>query len=308
MAHRIISVDDSDIAQEYIRAALSDIGYEDVVSFLSPTEALEALTTGKASGDLILLDVMMPDIDGVELCARIRSLSGWSDTPIIMLTSRTDMDTLHHAFLAGANDYVTKPFNRIELQARMRSCLRLKTELDRRRATSHRRDRGTSSAPAEMAEVLGNKAGYQAALLAIPPAAQDRVGQTVFRIHGLPEAADLPAGDVADICRSIGALMGAVPLPARDIFCHWEGDLFCLATPDATEAGMRATARSFVEAVAGASLSVRDSWAKQPLTLSAVLVLPGGLSPAAALVQGIKAAEASGDASEGGIQIVPVTT
>ncbi|WP_163852092.1 response regulator [Pseudooceanicola aestuarii] len=302
MAHRIMSVDDSEIAQEFIRAALSDIGYENLVSFLNPLEAFEALSSGQETADLILVDVMMPEIDGVELCARIRGVKDLVDTPIIMLTSRTDMETLNHAFLAGANDYVTKPFNRIELQARMRSCLRLKSELDRRHSGGGHR-RAPRVPVAEMTEVLNNKAGFQAALQAVPAAVHHRFGLTVFRVVGLHEAADRTPSESAEIYGSIGGLLGAVPVPARDIFCHWDKDLFCLATLDATEDSMRRTAQTFIDAVSQVRLSYRESWAKIPLALCATLVLPGKLPPASALGQGIAAAERFANTAGPGIQV-----
>ena len=79
----------------------------------------------RAGGDpevrLIVLDVMMPEIDGLEACRRIRE---FSDVPIIMLTARTqDMDKLL-GFEHGADDYLTKPFNILELKARIRALLR----------------------------------------------------------------------------------------------------------------------------------------------------------------------------------------
>jgi phosphoserine phosphatase RsbU/P len=76
----------------------------------------------------------MPEMDGVEVCARIRNDPRYADLPIIMVTSLDDMNSLANAFVAGANDYITKPLNRIELVARVRAALRLKQELDRRRA------------------------------------------------------------------------------------------------------------------------------------------------------------------------------
>ena len=72
--------------------------------------------------DLVILDLMMPKIDGLQACMEIRS---FSDVPIIMLTARSDdMDKLM-GFECGADDYVTKPFNILELKARIRALLRL---------------------------------------------------------------------------------------------------------------------------------------------------------------------------------------
>ena len=82
----------------------------------------------------MLLDIVMPEMDGVEVCARIRNDPRYADLPIIMVTSLDDMNSLANAFVAGATDYVTKPINRIELVARVRAALRLKQELDRRLA------------------------------------------------------------------------------------------------------------------------------------------------------------------------------
>jgi PleD family two-component response regulator len=82
----------------------------------------------------MLLDIVMPEIDGIEACARIRSDQRYSSVPIIMVTSLGDTDSLANAFVAGATDYITKPLNRVELLARVRSALKLKAELDRREA------------------------------------------------------------------------------------------------------------------------------------------------------------------------------
>jgi PleD family two-component response regulator len=83
---------------------------------------------------VVLLDILMPEMDGVEACARIRNDLRYTDLPVIMVTALDDMDSLANAFVAGATDYITKPVNRVELVARVRSALRLKQELDRRLA------------------------------------------------------------------------------------------------------------------------------------------------------------------------------
>ncbi len=110
----------------------------DIVTAASGWEALKILDVGSmtepASFDLMLLDIVMPEMDGVEACARVRNDARYADLPIIMVTALDDMDSLANAFVAGATDYITKPVNRVELVARVRAALRLKQELDRRQA------------------------------------------------------------------------------------------------------------------------------------------------------------------------------
>jgi PleD family two-component response regulator len=136
---RILIVDDSEDARDLTEGTLLSGGYDDVVTVDSGWEALKLLDVGRTgegspSVDLMLLDMVMPDLDGVETCARIRNDPRYADLPIIMVTSLDDMDSLTNAFVTGATDYVIKPVNRVELIARVRAALRLKAELDRRQA------------------------------------------------------------------------------------------------------------------------------------------------------------------------------
>jgi phosphoserine phosphatase RsbU/P len=135
---RILVVDDAEDSREIIEAALMSGGYTDIASAGSGWDAIKLLDAGRETSepavDIVLLDVMMPEIDGIETCARIRSDPRYVDTPIIMVTSLDDMDSLANAFVAGANDYINKPLNRVELIARVRSALKLKAELERRQA------------------------------------------------------------------------------------------------------------------------------------------------------------------------------
>jgi PleD family two-component response regulator len=136
---RILVVDDAEDSRDLTEAALLSAGYNDVVTAASAWETLKILdvgriTEGRPSVDLVLLDIVMPEIDGIEACARIRNDFRYADIPIIMVTSLDDMDSLANAFVAGATDYITKPINRVELVARVRAALKLKSELDRRQA------------------------------------------------------------------------------------------------------------------------------------------------------------------------------
>lgn len=296
MSQRIIAVDDSDVAQDFISATLAELGFEDVVSFMDPRAALEAMQSGEAAADLILMDIMMPDIDGIELCARVRALDTWSDVPIIMLTSRTDMDSLSEAFLAGANDYVTKPFNRIELQARMRSCLRLKSELDRRRSgeAQGRRSRSVQAdTDATILNLLGRKAGFQANLLALPTEMHKNLGLAVFKIDGDQDKTDADMAQRQENQRLVAGLLGKVEIPAQDSFALWEDDIFLLASLNASTHQLEQRARQFIDAVAQASASIKEGWSNRPLTISACVVPPSDVSPATAMARGIRSVEKS---------------
>jgi phosphoserine phosphatase RsbU/P len=136
---RILVIDDSEEGCEIAVAMLATAGYEHVGTAGSAADAYRLLGIGEpatqpSAVDLMLLDIMMPEIDGIEACARIRSDPRYSSVPIIMVTSLGDIDSLANAFVAGATDYITKPVNRVELLARVRSALKLKAELDRREA------------------------------------------------------------------------------------------------------------------------------------------------------------------------------
>ena len=134
---RILIVDDSEDWRDLIAVELRSAGFDEVRKAESAEQAYEMLGlagTAASAADLIILDILMPRIGGIEACARIRTDRRYGDVPIIMVTSLDDMDGLTNAFVAGATDYISKPYNRAELLARVRSALKLKVELDRRKA------------------------------------------------------------------------------------------------------------------------------------------------------------------------------
>lgn len=115
---KICVVDDEDLLVKGIRFNLKNEGYE-VVTGSNGLEAVDLARNEKP--DLMVLDVMMPEMDGLTACTKIRE---FSQVPIILLTAKTDdMDKLM-GFDVGADDYLTKPFNILELKARIRALLR----------------------------------------------------------------------------------------------------------------------------------------------------------------------------------------
>jgi DNA-binding response OmpR family regulator len=87
--------------------------------------------------DLILLDVMMPNIDGIEVCHLIKNIPQWKSVPIIMVTSLSSKQDLARCLEAGADDFISKPVNGLELRARVRSMLRIKQQYDRIKTLSN---------------------------------------------------------------------------------------------------------------------------------------------------------------------------
>ena len=124
--YKILIVDDSQNNIDYLLSIIQQNDYLITTTNNGPT----AITKAKGNSfDLILLDVVMEGMDGFEVCSRIRE---WSQTPVIMLTALGNIDDKVKAFGVGADDYITKPFGKSELMARVKAVLRRTTLWDER--------------------------------------------------------------------------------------------------------------------------------------------------------------------------------
>lgn len=119
---KILVVDDQPSNIKALRARLSGEGYEVVEAFDGP-QALEK--TAHENPDLVLLDIMMPGMDGYEVCRRIKARQG-AFVPVILVTAKTETESIVKGLDAGADEYITKPFEPLELMARVRSMLRIR--------------------------------------------------------------------------------------------------------------------------------------------------------------------------------------
>ncbi|MGF1523021.1 MAG: response regulator [Leptolyngbyaceae cyanobacterium] len=123
----ILVIDDEADNFDVIESALPDQTYQ--LNYIdSGQEAIDSLDVFQP--DLILLDLKMPEIDGIQVCKQIRSIPKWQPIPIIMITALTDKKDLARCLKAGANDFISKPFNYLELNARVNSMLRIKQQHD----------------------------------------------------------------------------------------------------------------------------------------------------------------------------------
>lgn len=124
----ILIVDDFAYNLTAVEAILAENGYEDILTATSGTEALSVIF--EKMPDLVILDIMMPDMDGFEVCEILQNNELTQDIPVIMLTARTLSKDLERGFNVGAFDYIEKPFDKVELLARIKSALKLKQSKD----------------------------------------------------------------------------------------------------------------------------------------------------------------------------------
>jgi DNA-binding response OmpR family regulator len=127
----VLVVDDNLQNREVAEGHLVGAGYA-VIQAEGGAEGLALLTARRP--DLVLLDVLMPGMDGYETCRRIRVLPEVGDVPVLFLTALGDLETHKAALESGADDFLTKPLNRTELLIRVRSLLRIKQLSDELRA------------------------------------------------------------------------------------------------------------------------------------------------------------------------------
>src|SRR5215212_3633730 len=118
---RILVVDDSPINLKLVSAALVPAGYE-IVTAQNGREALQRIEG--IEPDLVILDVIMPELNGYEVCRRIRQRANLGHLPIMMLTANDTLEERINGLEAGADDYMSKPFEVPELQARVKALLR----------------------------------------------------------------------------------------------------------------------------------------------------------------------------------------
>jgi sigma-B regulation protein RsbU (phosphoserine phosphatase) len=282
---RILVVDDSEDARDLTEGALMSAGYDDIVTAASGWDALKALDVGRPTDDgppvdVALLDIVMPEMDGIELCARIRNDARYADLPIIMVTSLDDMNSLANAFVAGATDYVTKPVNRIELVARVRAALRLKQELDRRQAREREllaflSSWGDRRASIWIDEATGLFVGeiIEAYLAACNSNAEDMISILVMALDRFdvsrPSSGKIESGSVlGSVARAVRRLTANIGIVAA----AYKNGMIVLVAPELGAKGARKLAEDVHATVQKLRLPNPESIASDYLTASVVAI------------------------------------
>jgi len=117
---RILAVDDDPLMLDLLGTVLEDGGFADITFAATAEDALELIEITSTPYDCFLLDVMLPETNGIQVCEVIRSDSRYHESPIIMITANRARDMMDAAFEAGATDFVNKPFDALELITRIR--------------------------------------------------------------------------------------------------------------------------------------------------------------------------------------------
>lgn len=133
----ILVIDDQELNIRVVGTVLTMMGFE-IVAAISAEQALKRLAA--RTPDLILLDILMPDMNGLELCRLLKAEPRWADIPVIFLSAADDKNLIVEALECGGVDYVTKPFNKAELLSRVRTHLALKKARDDLRRLAEDKD------------------------------------------------------------------------------------------------------------------------------------------------------------------------
>jgi diguanylate cyclase (GGDEF)-like protein len=218
-AAKLLVVDDNESNLDILLGLLADY---DVIVALDGRDALELLR--HETPDVILLDIVMPGIDGYEVCTRIKANPRWRDIPILFITARTDEASIVRAFDVGGSDYVTKPFRSRELLARVR------TQVEYRRAMEQLRRMAVTD---ELTGVHNRRAFFELAarLFADAHARAEPLAALMMDIDHFKQINDTHGHAIGDIVLKRFAETVDASLPATHLFGRLGGEEFALLAP-----------------------------------------------------------------------------
>lgn len=320
----ILIVDDTPVNLFLLENILEEEGYGDILCSGSAEEALGILSRNispcSRDIDIILLDVAMPGMDGIEACRLVKADERMGDIPVILMTVRDDQEVLDQAFAAGAADYIVKPIKVGELLARVRSTLQLKREIDRRKekecqilrlsdrlAEIHQPRSGGSAAPSE--EGTGNKNLFDKLL----KMEWDRAKREAFPLSVVLLTLDGSGRAPGDGCgeqqvRQVAeSLAGAVKRPG-DTVMQYEYAIFAAILPNTGSSGALVVADSFRQKVAepGRGHDREDPGAPPPVSIGVATLTPAnGSDYRTLLAQAFAALRSAERLGNGRIEIFP---
>jgi putative two-component system response regulator len=210
---RILIVDDESVNVKIVRKYLRDVGFNDIISTTESSDVFDLMDEAKP--DVLLLDLVMPILGGMEILEGIRSDEQWSRLQVVILTASTDRETKVQALQLGANDFLGKPVDSSELIVRVRNALLLKAHFDQMDNYSRRLEEEVAARTAELS------ASREEVIYRLAKAAEfrdDDTGRHVIRVGRFAEAIALKLGwsiDAANLLRQAAQLhdVGKIGVP-----------------------------------------------------------------------------------------------
>ena len=291
----ILIVDDAREIRKMLAHVLRKSGYENLEFAESGKEAIQLVDDkikAREEIDLILLDVVMRGIGGIEVCRRLKRRDKIKDVPIIMVTGKEDSFTLQEAFSAGATDYITKPFSRIELEARVGSALRLRKEIKHRnkreqelKETARKLEKANRKLE-QMASIdsltgLANRRLFDEALIREWKRArrkQETLGLLLVDIDHFKPYNDAYGHQAGDKClEKIGDRLTELVVRPADLVARYGGEEFAVILPSTDLKGTLTVAERIRSEIEAMGLVHRESPVGDYVTVSigAAIAKPG---------------------------------
>ncbi|UGQ48355.1 diguanylate cyclase domain-containing protein [Massilia endophytica] len=274
---RILIVDD---AMENIQILHHVLGDEhDVLFALDGVKALELARNQRP--DLILLDAVMPGMDGFEVCAALRASAELSSIPVIFVTALSNPEDETRALEAGAMDFISKPFNVAVVKARVRTQLTLKRQADAMRELSLTDSLTGVSNRRSFSDTLDSE--WRSCMRAGTPLSLVLIDIDHFKLYN-----DSYGHQAGDSClQQVAAAMQRCAQRPHDMLARYGGEEFALLLPQVDASGAETVARRLLEEVATLALPHRNSPTSDHVTISmgVVCMQPGADNTSAQLVR-----------------------
>ena len=301
----ILIVDDQKTIRLLLANILNRMGYKSIDFAASGEETFaiveEKLKKGETI-DLILLDINLPDDNGINVCERLKKEKRLADTPIVMITGNEESTTLKKAFSAGAEDYITKMSSKIELQSRIASALRLRKEIKKRNAREKELRRTAKKLKAankkleEMASQdgltgLSNRRLFDKTIRKEWKKAQENesnLGVIMLDIDHFKEYNDYYGHQTGDDClKDLAAVMKELTPGPENLAARYGGEEFVIVLVETDLAKVKAMAKRLREKIVSLKIAHQESKVADYVTVSigAAMAQPDHKSGAKRLIK-----------------------